>query len=271
MTDNPDDYLQSLLVTVPLREPALRSAIRAVPPANGSRGVDVGCGIGTFTQLLADSVGGDGHVTGIDVSQPFLKYASNLARESNLAERLSFRQGNANHIPFDDCSLDWAWSVDCVGYGTSNSAALIEEMARVVRPGGVVAILAWSSERLLPGHPRLEARLSGTTAGLAPFKTSMSEDTHLSRGLGWFRKAGLQTPSAIAIAGSCHAPLTEVDRAALAALIEMRWPGAERELEHADRLEFERLCDPKSPDYILQLPDYYGFFTYTLFWGTVAN
>jgi demethylmenaquinone methyltransferase/2-methoxy-6-polyprenyl-1,4-benzoquinol methylase len=147
---------------------------------------------------------------------------------------------------------------------------LIGEMARVVRPGGVVAILAWASERLLPGFPLLEARLGATAAGLAPFKARMAADLHFSRGMGWFRKAGLLTPSATALAGSVHAPLTDELRAALAALIEMRWPGVERELEEEDRLEFERLCDPQSTEYILHHPDYYAFFTYTLLCGTVA-
>jgi demethylmenaquinone methyltransferase/2-methoxy-6-polyprenyl-1,4-benzoquinol methylase len=98
----------------------------------------------------------------------------------------------------------------------------------------------------------------------------MSEDMHFSLGIGWFRKAGLLTPSAKALAGSVHAPLTEELRAALAALIEMRWPGVEQELEEEDWLEFDRLCDPQSPEYILHHPDYYAFFTYTLLWGTVA-
>ncbi len=271
MTDNADSYLQSLLVTVPLREPSLRAAVDAIPPATGSRGIDVGCGIGTFTQMLAESVGTDGHVTGLDVSREFLDYASDLAKDTGLSERLSFRQGSASRIPFDDRSFDWAWSVDCVGYGTSDSVTLIGEMARVVRPGGVVAILAWASERLLPGFPRLEARLGATAAGLAPFKATMSEDMHLSRGIGWFRKAGLLTPSAKALAGSAHAPLTDALRAALKALIEMRWPGVEQDLDEEDRLEFNRLCDPQSPEYILDHPDYYAFFNYTLLWGAVAQ
>jgi demethylmenaquinone methyltransferase/2-methoxy-6-polyprenyl-1,4-benzoquinol methylase len=48
-------------------------------------------------------------------------------------------------------------------------------------------------------------------------------------------------------------------------LFEMRWPGAAEELPAADRAEFTRLCSPQSPDFILNAPDYYMLFTYTLF------
>jgi demethylmenaquinone methyltransferase/2-methoxy-6-polyprenyl-1,4-benzoquinol methylase len=231
----------------------------------------VGCGIGNFALLLAEQVGNNGRVSGLDVSREFLDHATCLAAEAGLSNRVVFRQGNAANLPFEDSSFDWVWSVDCVGYGTTNSVALIKEMARVVSPGGTVAILAWSSERLLPGHPRLEAKLGATSAGIAPFKESLGEDQHLSRGLGWLRKVGLVRPTARALAGSACAPLTEPVRVALASLIDMRWPGVERELEPEDQREFQRLCDPNSAEYILDHPDYYAFFTYSLFWGIVGE
>jgi demethylmenaquinone methyltransferase/2-methoxy-6-polyprenyl-1,4-benzoquinol methylase len=271
MNSDTAEYLRKLQVTVPLREPTLRAAIEAVALPAGSRGLDIGCGIGTQTLLLADHLGENGHVTGLDLSSDFLNHARVLGQESGLSGRVEFRQGNADRLPFAECSFDWAWSVDCVGYGTSNTVALLRETTRVVRPGGVVAIMAWSSERLLPGHPMLEARLSATASGLAPFHSSMSEELHLSRGLGWFRNVGLEEPNARALAGSVHAPLTADIRSAMSALIGMRWPSVESELQHDDRLEYQRLCDPTSADFILDHPDYYAFFTYSLFWGRVAE
>lgn len=271
MTGNGEEYIRGLEVTAVLREPTLRAAIEAVRLNEGSHGLDVGCGIGTFTLLLADAVGPDGRVTGLDVSAEFLDFARAKAQDAGLGDRVSFRQGNANALPFEDSSFDSAWSVDCVGYGTSNSRSLIREMARVVRPGGLVAILAWSSERLLPGYPQLEARLGTTVAGLAPFNANMSDGLHLSRALGWLRGSGLRDLSARAIAGNVHAPLTSEVRAALIDLVRMRWPGVESELDSEDRVEFRRLCDPESPDFILDHPDYYAFFTYSLFWGTVGG
>ncbi|GAI17957.1 unnamed protein product, partial [marine sediment metagenome] len=38
-----------------------------------------------------------------------------------------------------------------------------------------------------------------------------------------------------------------------------------------DLVEFQRLCLSDSPDFILNLPDYYALFTYTMFWGKTAD
>jgi demethylmenaquinone methyltransferase/2-methoxy-6-polyprenyl-1,4-benzoquinol methylase len=55
------------------------------------------------------------------------------------------------------------------------------------------------------------------------------------------------------------------------ALFEMRWPGVEAELTQEDRAAYRRLCLPESPDFILNHPDYYAFFTYSMFHGTVPQ
>ncbi|NIM99890.1 MAG: hypothetical protein GTO24_18010 [candidate division Zixibacteria bacterium] len=148
---------------------------------------------------------------------------------------------------------------------------LLMELARVVKPGGVVAILAWSSEKLLPGYPLLEARLSATSPGLAPFVKGKRPESHFLRALGWFRDAGLEDPTAQTFAGDAHAPLSENIRNALIALFELRWTGAQSEVTGEEWAEYQRLCQPESPGFILNLPDYYAFFTYSMFRGVVAK
>lgn len=262
-------YARMLVLIDPLRAPVIESAIRALQLPLGGRGLDAGCGIGLHTVQLADAVGPAGHVTGLDLSPQLLSYAGELAAEAGLAERVTFREGDANALPFDDYSFDWAWSVDCVGYAPMAPVPLVKELARVVKPGGCVAILAWSSEKLLPGYPLLEAHLGATSAGIAPFVDGRSPESHFPRGLGWLREAALCELAARAFAGSTHAPLSNGHRMALEALLEMRWPGAESELSDRDRAEYRRLCLPESPDFILNHPDYYAFFTYSMLSGIV--
>ncbi|KAF5417604.1 MAG: hypothetical protein C5S48_00115 [Candidatus Methanogaster sp.] len=60
-------------------------------------------------------------------------------------------------------------------------------------------------------------------------------------------------------------------RSALAALIEMRWVDVEAELSEGDWAEYQRLCLAESPDFILDLPDYYAFYTYSMFRGRVVG
>ena len=189
--------------------------------------------------------------------------------EAGLSERIAFTKGDIGNLPFDNQTFDWAWSADCVGYGPWEPLPLLKELARVVKPGGIVAISGWSSESLLPGYPRLEARLKATAGGIAPFIQGKNPETHFLRALSWFRATGLTEPCAKVFATSFHAPLSREIRNAFVNLLNMRWPDAELELTSDDRAEFRRLCQPDSPDFILNLSDYYAFFTYTLFRGKI--
>ncbi len=58
-----------------------------------------------------------------------------------------------------------------------------KQLKRVIKPGGVLAIIAWSSERLLPDYPMLEAKLSATTPGISPFSNEMEPSRHFPRAL----------------------------------------------------------------------------------------
>jgi hypothetical protein len=69
-------------------------------------------------------------------------------------------------------------------------------------------------------------------------------------------------------AGRVFAPFDKTSRRALEALFEMRWSNVESELSLPRINEFRRLCTPDSPDYILNIPEYYAYFTYSLFKGT---
>jgi len=266
-----DQLIEMTVASDPLRVPVLRSAIRALGFAPGSRGLDAGCGAGSPGLLLAEAVGPGGHVTGLDLLPELLAHAGNSADQASLSARVSFLAGDANRLPFEDHSFDWAWSADCIGYAPLGTLPLLRELARVVRLGGRVAILAWSSETLLPGHPQLEAGLNATSAGMAPFVAGSRPESHFLRSLGWFRAAGLEQPAALTLAGGAHAPLTDEMRRALVALFQMRWPGVEPELAPEERAEYRRLCLPSSPDFIADGPDYYAFFTYSLFHGRVRH
>ena len=266
-----DAYMQSLSTANPLRRSTLRAAIETLQLPAGSRGLDAGCGIGLQCLLLAEAVGLTGHVTGLDLSTAFLNRGEAIVKAAGLTDRISFQQGDVGNLPFADQTFDWAWSADCIGYGPWEPLPLLKELARVVKPGGIVAISGWSSENLLPGHPRLEARLRATSGGIAPFVHGKKPETHFLRALGWFRELGLKEPDAKVFANSVHAPLSPDIRAALVDLFTMRWPDADTALSSDDLSEFRRLCQPDSPGFILNIPDYYAFFTYTLFRGEIAG
>lgn len=71
---NLDQYLRRLVLSHPLREPVIRTAIEALRLPPESHGLDAGCGIGLYTQLLAEAVP-TGHIMGLDTTGEFLEIA----------------------------------------------------------------------------------------------------------------------------------------------------------------------------------------------------
>jgi len=266
-----DPYIQRLLDANPIREPVLRRAIQALHLPLGSRGLDVGCGIGLQALLLADAVGSRGHVTGIDLLPELLAFGEGLVQKAGFSERITLQEGDAGRLPFAENSFDWVWSADCIGYPAGELSPVLNELMRVTRPGGSIIILAWSSQHVLPGHPILEDRMNAGCSSYIPFLKGKAPQQHFLRAAHWFREVGLMNAEVQTFVGDVHAPLNQPQRAGLTSLFEMLWgaPGPEAPSEDCD--EFLRLCKPESPDFILDEPDYYGFFTYTVFRGQVPR
>lgn len=87
--------------------------------------------------------------------------------------------------------------------------------------------------------------------------------------LEWLKQAGLSEMGARSFVADIIPPLSEKMREALADLFMMRWGEENPELPEEDQMEYQRLCREDSPDFILNAPGYFGFFTYALFWGRV--
>jgi demethylmenaquinone methyltransferase/2-methoxy-6-polyprenyl-1,4-benzoquinol methylase len=262
--------IQNLEETNPLREPILRSIIASLNLSRGSEGLDIGCGIGSQTLLLAETTAPTGHVTGLDISAELLDYARDKIAASPLADRISFKQGDMNSLPFPDNVFDWVWSADCVGYPSGDLLTTLKEIVRVVKPGGRVALLAWTSQQLLPGYSLLEAQFNAAYSAYAPLLRGIDPAAHFMRALRSFSEVGLVNAKAQTFISEVQAPLSAECRAALTSLIGMVW-NVPPEAPDADRVEYQRLCQAGSPDFILNLPEYYGFFTYTMFTGIVTK
>lgn len=99
--------------------------------------LDVGSGVGGTSRCLAKAFGC--RVTGIDLTDAYCRAATMLTEKTGLADRVAFRQGDATNLPFDDASFDVVWT-EHVAMNIPDKARLYQEMHRVLKPGGTLAI-----------------------------------------------------------------------------------------------------------------------------------
>lgn len=107
---------------------------RAVAMQAQGRAVDLGCGPGYLVLELARQAPAL-HVTGMDLSEEMLAKAETTARRAGLEGRVSFAKGDVQRIPFADGSVDLVVSTLSLHHWSDPVAAL-DEVARVLRPGG---------------------------------------------------------------------------------------------------------------------------------------
>jgi ubiquinone/menaquinone biosynthesis C-methylase UbiE len=105
--------------------------------APGMRLLDIGSGLGGASRHFAQAHGC--LVTGIDLTEEFVRVAEGLARRVGLAGRVSYRCGSALALPFGPAEFDGATMLH-VGMNIADKAALFAEVRRVLRPGGVFAV-----------------------------------------------------------------------------------------------------------------------------------
>jgi len=101
------------------------------------RVLDVGCGIGGPSRYLASKFGCQ--VTGLDLTPEFVALAGMLAQRTRLAEKVTYRQGNALDLPFPDANFDVVWSQNAA-MNIADRDRLYGEMHRMLRPGGRLAL-----------------------------------------------------------------------------------------------------------------------------------
>jgi ubiquinone/menaquinone biosynthesis C-methylase UbiE len=121
----------------------------------GGAAIDVGCGVLGVLHVLAERVGVDGRVVGLDREERMVEFGRELTEQRGLT--VEFIQADATATGLPDRSFDVVHARTLL-LNVQNPEEILAEMARIAKPGGVVAIqepdaAAWSCD---PPHPAFD-------------------------------------------------------------------------------------------------------------------
>jgi SAM-dependent methyltransferase len=166
----------------------------------GQRVLDVACGTGVLARAAAERVGSDGAVVGLDVNEGMLA----VARQK--APAIEWKRGRAEELPWDSNSFDAVVSQFGLMFFEDRRAAL-QEMMRVLRPGGRLAVAVWDSLDYTPGYAAITdllQQLFGDQVANALRTPYVLGDRPLLRSL--FAEAGIPDAQITTQAGTAHFP-----------------------------------------------------------------
>jgi ubiquinone/menaquinone biosynthesis C-methylase UbiE len=162
--------------------------------------LDVGAGTGRIAIEMARRVGGSGRVAALDPSAPLGAFAREAAMRSGVGEILDWRMGRAETVPFPDDTFD---RVFCrwVLLHVDVAEAAVQEMRRVVRPGGRIMCVEadWETVTVYPGERELTRRI-----------LNFSSDRHIE---GWSGRRLAPLLRACSLATVSVQPIITVDDA----------------------------------------------------------
>jgi SAM-dependent methyltransferase len=130
----------------------------------GMRLLDVGCGIGGPARYFAAEHGCK--VTGVDLTDEFVRTAQALTRLVNLETTTEFRHASALELPFEEGAFDGAYMIH-VGMNVPDKAGVFREVARVIKPGARFTIFDFMRRASSPFTFPVPWALSEATSAVA--------------------------------------------------------------------------------------------------------
>ncbi len=140
----------------------------------GEKVLDVACGTGIIARYAARRVGYFGKVTGMDLNPAMLEVARKVSAFFEPA--IEFMEGSAEEIPLPESQVDVVLCQQALMFFPNREKAL-QEMQRVLKPGGRIALNVWRSEEFNPIYANLivalEKHLGADAANImrSPFIT----------------------------------------------------------------------------------------------------
>src|SRR5258708_7011985 len=127
--------------------------------------LDIGSGLGGASRYFAHALGCT--VTGIDLTEEYVRVAQALSVRTGLAGQVSYRQGSALALPFPAGTFDGAYMLH-VGMNIADKAALFGQVRQALKPGGGFGVSGVGRERGAPLPPPRRGAGGRETSSLEP-------------------------------------------------------------------------------------------------------
>lgn len=274
MNENP--YIKALELTGKLSESAVRDAINYLDLSPQAKVLDIPCGTGLHSLWMLEQYP-EILLTGVDISEEHLQYANEKMKQEGKTQSCKFIYGDMNKLDFADNSFDLVWCCNGLWAGSIERGCpaeepyeILKELKRITKPGGKIAILFWSSQRLFPGYPLLEATLNATSAAVANAHLKMESELHFMRTSAWLEQTGFKNVESKTFSADIQPPFDDTKRDGVMSLFNMFFTNANKEVSKELWDKYQKLTSPESPDSIFKQEGYAGFLTYTMFVGEVV-
>ena len=123
---------------------AVRSVFDEIAPTPGERILEIGCGSGVLARWIAAHTEGRNPILATDLNPFFLKEAAALSARAGLAGTIEFDEANAEALPFDDGTVDIAFSSTVME--ECDAHKMLAEMVRVTKPGGRIGVIVRATD-----------------------------------------------------------------------------------------------------------------------------
>ncbi len=243
------------------KEQERRQMVENLDLKSGDIVLDLGCGPGLWTALMAEKVKPNGKVIGVDFSPDLINYAIESMEKDPLSDIIEFHKADFYNIPFNDNMFDLVFFGNCFAYVTGHNK-IIEEMKRVAKKedGRVVAKDFDGGLFIVhPIDPHLTLKVMTATAqALKENPIESFFDNFVGRKMhGIFVKSGFKDVSTTSYAIQKYQPLTPEIKRYIAGNAEWLAKTCSSYLPEEDLQEWRSYFDPTSENYILDLEEFY--------------
>ncbi|MGN6202580.1 MAG: class I SAM-dependent methyltransferase, partial [Solirubrobacterales bacterium] len=174
-------------------------AMSSNPPRAGERAIDIGCGFGDTSQRLAELVGPEGSVLGVDVSPPFIETARQEAEEAGTAN-VSYQLADVQTLQLPQ-EFDYAFSRMGIMF-FANPVAALRNVRAALKPGGRFTAVVWRrkldnewvrrAEEIVDEYLEHPEETDEPTCGPGPFSMANADTVSEQLKIAGFEEIGLR-------------------------------------------------------------------------------